>query len=264
MKAVVATLSFCLFWGAALLPAHAQQQQQQQRQTGTIRGTVTDAIAGVVNVVLEEGNTPLEATVQASQYAPNEFESDGRTLSAAGNYGLSLAAGTLDLSLEYRNRQPTNRAGADSRDQIAEGDADVVNADNEVVEKNNPVEQPNHHWGDGFAELFMGFLNARYSLLGEGSAELYAFGGATYRQGRSQGFRRRAIDGRNWPAIYPEGYLPEFAPDVVDVSGVVGVEGALSGWNYDLSGSYGRNNYEFNMQNTLNVTLGPGLYHTAV
>ena len=49
---------------------------------------------------------------------------------------------------EYRDREPTNRAGPDPTDMFTTGDADVVE-NGALVQKNNTIPQPNHHWGDG-------------------------------------------------------------------------------------------------------------------
>ena len=43
----------------------------------------------------------------------------------------------------------------------------------------------------------------------------------------SAGFYRRALDARNWPQIYPLGFLPVIEPTVVDASGTAGVRGVL-------------------------------------
>ena len=59
----------------------------------------------------------------------------------------------------------------------------------------------------------------------------------------SAGFYRRALDARNWPQIYPLGFLPVIEPTVVDASGTAGVRGVCSKWTYDASGEYGHNSF---------------------
>src|SRR6266568_4467979 len=90
-------------------------------------------------------------------------------------------------------------------------------------------------------------------------AGLYAFGGYSYRQGAGFGYFRPPSSERNWPAIYPNGFLPKFAPDVLDFSGAGGVRGVMSGWSYDLGGTLGHNGFKYNLENTLNTSLGPCL-----
>jgi hypothetical protein len=89
------------------------------------------------------------------------------------------------------------------RDQIRAGDAN-----------NNPVGQPNHHWGDSEERNLLSFVNATFPLDAANTRFLYAFGGASQRDGSHGGFYRRALDARNWPQIYPQGFLPTIQPDV--------------------------------------------------
>jgi iron complex outermembrane receptor protein len=220
----------------------------------------SDAIAGVVNVVLREGAFNPYITADVGRYMTADFPDDGTTYNASGAWGFSVGRGSIGLFGEYRYRNPTNRAGADPEDQIVAGDADEIDELGNVTTKNNAVPQPNHHWGDGLAEDALGFLNARFPINAAGTSEVFAFGGYSFRQGTGNGFRRQGISGRNWPQIYPLGYLPEFAPDVIDASGAAGLRGTTaSGWAWDLGGAWGYNSFDYNLRNTMNVSLGPCL-----
>ena len=54
------------------------------------------------------------------------------------------------------------------------------------------------------------------------------------------------------------GFTPQFGGKVEDISGVVGIRGSLdSGLEYDASVSLGRNEIAFQINNTLNPSLGP-------
>jgi iron complex outermembrane receptor protein len=103
------------------------------------------------------------------------------------------------------------------------------------------------------------FANLRLPLNAAGTSELYGFGGYTYRIGTGNGFYRQGLSERNWPEIYPLGFLPEFRPTVVDWSSAAGVRGAASGWNYDAALTFGRNVFDYHLRNTLNASLGPCL-----
>ncbi len=219
----------------------------------------SDAIAGVVNLVLREGGFAPFLRADAGRYFTGPFPDDGTTYNVGGGWGVPVGRGSIALFGEYRHRNATNRAGADPEDQIVPGDADDVDADGNVINKNNPVPQPNHHWGDGEARDALGFLNARFPLNPSGSSELYAQGGYSHRVGTGNGFRRQGISVRNWPQIYPLGYLPEFHPTVKDASGAVGVRGSAGGWAYDAGGSFGYNSFWYDLRNTMNVSLGPCL-----
>jgi iron complex outermembrane receptor protein len=231
----------------------------------------SDAIAGVVNVVLKEGAFAPFFSVDLGEYMTSEdnpaalpvdgdrpsFPRDGRTIDINGGWGIPLGNGSLSLFAEYRDRDPTNRAGPDASDMFG-ADADEV-IDGDLVSKNNPIPMPNHHWGDGASKDLMTFATFRLPLGSAGAAGLYGFGGYSTREGTGFGYFRAPSSERNWTQIYPDGFLPRFAPDVVDLSAVVGARGIGAGWGYDFSITYGHNAFEYNLDNTLNTSLGPCL-----
>ncbi len=135
----------------------------------------------------------------------------------------------------------------------------MVNDKGQVVDKNNPVEQPNHHWGDGLEKDVLTFANFRMPVNQTGSSEVYAFGGYSHRDGTGNGYRRYAASNRNWSEIYPLGFLPTFSSTAVDYSAAGGLRGVVSGWNYDLGAQFGHNNFDYDLSNTLNASLGPCL-----
>ena len=183
----------------------------------------SDAIAGVVNVVLREGAFAPFITADLGQYMTGEenpaalpdadgerpkYQRDGRTIDVNGGWGIPLGRGSLGLFAEYRDRQPTNRAGPDATDMFVAGDADEV-VDGKLVTKNNSIGMPDHHWGDGASKDLMTFASANFPFnTGYTTAGLYAFGGYSFRQGAGFGYFRPPVSERNWPAIYPIGFLP--------------------------------------------------------
>ena len=219
----------------------------------------SDAIAGVVNLVIKEGEFSPFINADFGRYVVPDYPDDGETFNVNAGWGFKLGRGSLGLFGEYRNRQPTNRAWPEAADQIVEGDADEVDANGNIITKNNDVKQPNHHLGDGLANDFLSFANLRIPVTASGASEIYGFGGYTYRIGTGNGFYRQGLSDRNWPEIYPQGFLPEFRPSVVDWSAAAGIRGVASNWNYDAGLSYGRNVFDYELRNTLNASLGPCL-----
>jgi len=62
--------------------------------------------------------------------------------------------------------------------------------------------------------------------------------------------------------IAPGGYTPRFVGTITDTSFTTGrrgdiTDGFLSGYSYDLSGSVGRNEADFGLNNTVNPSMGP-------
>jgi iron complex outermembrane recepter protein len=219
----------------------------------------SDAIAGVVNLVLKDGVFSPFLNGDVGRYATADYPDDGTTVTVNGGWGIPVGRGSLGLFGEFRDRQPTNRAWADPFEDAVTGLPDVINDKGQVVEKNNPVPQPNHHWGDGLEQDILGFANFRLPLNDAGSSEIYSFGGYSHRDGTGNGYRRTAGNNRNWQEIYPLGFLPEINGRPTDYSGAAGLRGVVSGWNYDLGAEFGHNHFDYNIRNTNNASLGPCL-----
>jgi iron complex outermembrane recepter protein len=219
----------------------------------------SDAIAGVVNLVLKEGTFPAFINTSLGQYRPgNGYKNDGTSADVNGGVGLPLGRGSVALFGQVLKREPTNRACPDGSFPDLNGVSDVVE-DCRVVEKRTNVAQPNVHWGDGLERDIHAFANLKYPLNESGTTELYAFGGGSDREGTGNGFFRKPQNERNWAEIYPLGFLPEFRPSVIDYSAAGGLRTNVSGWAMDLGGTYGYNSFDFNLRNTLNSSLSPSL-----
>ena len=219
----------------------------------------SDAIAGVVNLVLKDGAFSPFVNADVGRYTSDDYPDDGTTVTANGGVGIPLGRGSLGLFGEFRDRQPTNRAWADPSEDAGTGVTDSINDKGQVVQKRNPVPQPNSHWGDGLERDVLTFANFRMPINQAGSSEIYGFGGYSHRDGTGNGYRRTAGDDRNWPQIYPLGFLPEINGKPTDYSMAGGLRGVVSGWNYDLGAEFGHNHFDYNIRNTLNASLGPCL-----
>jgi iron complex outermembrane recepter protein len=219
----------------------------------------SDAIAGVVNVVTKRGRFDPFVNVSAGRYTTDGYPDDGTVVDVNGGWGIGLGRGSLAVFGEFLDRQPTNRAWADRFETSLTGVADSVDSEGQVVIKRNPVPQPNHHWGDGLEKDVMSYADLRMPLSEGATTNLYGHGGYSFRKGTGNGYRRYAEGDRNWPQIFPLGYLPEFAPDVTDYSAAGGLMLSPGGWKVDAGGSYGHNDFKYNLRNSLNVSLGPCL-----
>jgi len=189
----------------------------------------SDAIAGVINVILKGSTGRTDVTLDLGQ----TYESDGEVTMGGVNSGWKLGdGGFLNLTAEYRDRGETNRAGADT-----------LRVDPPRVTQ---------RIGDPDAKDAFLWLNAE---LPAGPGSFYAFAGYSNREGNSSGFFRSAGDGRTIPDIYPNGFLPTIITEPTDTSLVAGYRGRLANeWTYDLSVNWGRNEFAFREENTANVT----------
>jgi iron complex outermembrane receptor protein len=98
------------------------------------------------------------------------------------------------------------------------------------------------------------FVNAAYPI--NENLEVYAFGGTSYRAGEAAGFYRRPNQSRAYTGLYPNGFLPEIHSTINDVSAAAGLRGKIfKSWNFDLSNTFGKNSFDYNIENTSNATL---------
>jgi iron complex outermembrane receptor protein len=220
----------------------------------------SDAIAGVVNIVMKEGQFSPFVNTSAGRYFTGKSPDDGTTVDVNGGVGIKLGRGSLGLFGEFQNREATNRAFPDGTLEDLNGVTDLVNTTTgEITQKRNGIPQPVNHLGDGLERDILSFANLRLPVNASGSTEFYAFGGYSNRVGTGNGFYRAPLSNRNWPTIYPNGFLPEFRPNVNDYSAAGGIRTSISGWAVDAGGSYGRNTFDYRLRNTLNPSLGPCL-----
>ncbi len=205
------------------------------------------------SVQVGAGNTPVlapDGTLALNYTGKDRRRSDGQTATIAGVIAVPIgAAGQINLAAEFQDREDTNRTGADQRRQY-----------NLIGGRLDPRELTfdrfSHRYGDPQTRDTKVFLNTSLPF-GGGETEVYGFATYNDRQGESAGFYRRALDARNVPAIYPDGFLPLINTDTDDYAGTVGVRGAMAGWRWDVSGQYGRNRVDFKITNSLNRSLGP-------
>jgi iron complex outermembrane receptor protein len=182
---------------------------------------------------------------------------DGETTTLAATYGFQIgSSGFVNLTGEYKDRNPTNRTGADPRRQLP-----TINGVSDPREFT--FDRFSHRYGDAETKDFNLFFNAGTDLTQ--AVELYAFGSYGNRKGESAGFYRRAIDPRNrnfsastttFVPFYPEGFLPLITSDIEDYSLAAGVRGDLGGWAWDLSHVYGHNAFDFGVDNSFNTSFG--------
>lgn len=200
----------------------------------------SDAIAGVINIILKADTSGGSVTAEVGQM----YEGDGESWRVGANAGFKIGDGFLNLTGEYIDRGETNRAGPDSlrvsppRVTQRIGDADMTSK----------------------ALWFNGGLPI-------GEVELYAFGGISQREANSSGFYRSAGDGRTIPALYPNGFLPTLLTKADDWSVALGLRGKINdAWDYDVSLNSGSSEFNFSTANSANVSwyyeprAGGGIY----
>lgn len=227
----------------------------------------SDAIAGVINIVLKKNTDILNANLTSGILQAG----DGTTTDAGINYGFQLLEkGFINVSAQYTDRGATNRmksftgpifftTGSEDaylNEQVAAlGGRTRKQADDDTLRALG-VDRSLFNMQIGNSAIRSGgaFFNLSYPL--SNNAEFYAFGGYNSKKGRAAGFYRLPNDARNNKSIYPFGFLPEIHTNINDRSLTLGVKGTLRGWNVDFSSTTGSNTFLYRVENSLNASMG--------
>ena len=143
----------------AAIPSLAVKRMEVLRD-GASAQYGSDAIAGVINIILKDANEGISVSAQTGEY----FEGDGSRTTIAANAGFSLGdSGFLNLTLEDSSADTTSRGvqRADCQPVIDEVGPGVV-----------PLNDLCQRWGDPDVETFKIFLNAGIDV-GD-NAEIFA------------------------------------------------------------------------------------------
>ncbi|HEX6573390.1 MAG TPA: TonB-dependent receptor [Gemmatimonadaceae bacterium] len=207
----------------------------------------SDAIGGVVNVILKSGERrDLRASIgQALSSEGGRSHRDGRSIAANATIGKQSRSGAnVTFSGEVRHREPTNRAYPDVRQQYFTGDS-----------RNNDSPRISSFIGDGEINDFNFFLNAGRPV--GRSSELYASAGAARRDNVTpDAFFRRPLSERTVRPLYPDGFLPKIETSNRDLSGFAGMRSTSGDWLWDISTGWGMNRVDYNLGSTVNPSMG--------
>ncbi|KGF78755.1 TonB-dependent receptor [Massilia sp. JS1662] len=228
----------------------------------------SDAISGVVNVRLRTDRTGGEGTItygaHISEYdllnaappagatwtGPNSRKrTDGQTTTVSAWKGLPLGeTGYITIAAEYKDQNHTERSGYDMRQLYAK-----VNGAYDPRELT--INRFDAWYGDPEMQQKTVFVNVGNNLSGD--VKVYGWSSYQLRDARSAGYFRMPQDARNVQSIYPNGFLPIIAPTVEDFSAAAGMSWSLGDWDMDTSLVYGQNGMNYDVQNTLNASIGP-------
>ncbi|OXA76127.1 iron complex outermembrane recepter protein [Flavobacterium aquidurense] len=215
----------------------------------------SDAIAGVINIVTNDNVNELTGSVTYGLFNTNakgdflpgtpntdgfrldqkgngnsygkDKSFDGQSIKVAANYGVSLGSkgGYANFTGEFINKEKTLRPSYDFRKGFGDAQINGVNF----------------------------FGNLAIPLADK--TELYAFGGSSLRNTDAYAFTRN--DGeRVVESVYPGGYTPRITSKINDNSIAAGIRTETSGgWKMDLSNTFGKNKFHYNIEGTINASL---------
>ncbi|WP_272150730.1 TonB-dependent receptor [Tenacibaculum aiptasiae] len=272
----------------------------------------SDAIAGVINIVLNNKTNELNLAVTSGAHVSKNSDKqtggiDGESVNVSANYGINLGdkGGFINFTGDFDFRNPYNR--------MREYEGTIFNAYNSVewVANNSGLDIANLSIADiqfaaqgvthfdlatksainnattlqdlqgllnfdtteselavrgldrtdftmrvGQSALRGGRFFANMSLpIDEDGTELYSFAGISSRIGNSAGFYRLPNQSRTYTPFYINGFLPEINSKISDMSFALGIKGKIKDWDVDLSNTWGRNSFLFEISNTSNASM---------
>ncbi len=235
----------------------------------------SDAIAGVMNIILKKNINQLTGhvgyaanyddkynTILAKDQGYNEYDNklDGKTFSAGLNYGFKLGdkGGFVNIGGDYASIGKTYRQ------------------DPNHVLPFNIYRRAN---GDGSVDAYGGMVNFELPLQDNNKLSVYGNGGYNFKKTDAFAFTRRSGNKERFPTddnfnlIVVPGimklaqdssyyYNPHIQTEISDIGATGGIKGSLSsGWEWDLSDTYGKNEFHFFGDQTFNASLGPAKTH---
>ncbi|MDO5981145.1 TonB-dependent receptor [Flavivirga spongiicola] len=240
------------------IPANAIKRIEVLRD-GASAQYGSDAIAGVINIVLKDNTDGFSGGITYGAYSTaigdgwedatgetlsnvegkNRLDGDdkswdGETVKIDANYGVSLndKGGFINFTTEFLSRQNTLRPGFSWRKGY--GSAGI----------------------DGFN--FM--INAALPI--NDNTEVYAFGGRNFRDTNAYAFSRGAFDDapngelRTVSSLYPNGFTPRITSLITDVSISAGIKHKMdNGWNLDFNNTFGKNNFHYYIKGSNNASM---------
>jgi iron complex outermembrane receptor protein len=212
-------------------------------QDGAAAQYGTDAIAGVVNIILKANYRGGSANINGGGYG----DGGGHTGDGAANIGLTpFTDAYLSLTVESKYHGFSDRGGIDPRVD------DPANLASMPQLKNAPgYPYVNHISGDAQYRQHIAAANFGADL----SEDLSLYGFATYGKKKAAAFENYRMPDR-LPSIYPTGFSPQETFREEDYAFSAGIKGKLAGnWRWDLSSTYGKDVAKLGVAHSGNVSL---------
>ncbi|WP_100612345.1 TonB-dependent receptor [Confluentibacter lentus] len=220
----------------------------------------SDAIAGVINIVLRDNVDELTGSVSYGAYSTNADVDTSAFL--ADDYGVWNTDG-----FRLDTERDGNAIGKDKNFDGGSvkvttnygfkiGEEGYANFTTEYLSKNKTL-RPAFDFRKGFGEAAIDAFNffGNLAVPVSENTEIYAFGGRNYRDTDAFAFTRNGGE-RVVESIYPNGFTPRITSNIIDNSVATGVRTTTaSGWKIDISNTYGKNDFHYYIKGTLNASL---------
>ena len=212
-------------------------------QDGAAAQYGSDAIGGVINIILKNANDGGVVSATGGQY----YAGDGDTGSWSVNNGFSfLEHGFVNVTVEQDYHDFSQRGGPDARYYYANGQLLPTVSGINATGLPGALDSPdvNHQFGDPRYNLIKSFVNAGYNF--DGGMQLYSIDSYAHRDASAyENYRApNVITGvtstGETVVPFPNGFNPREAITEDDYSLSLGLRGDLGDWHWDISSTFGR------------------------
>ena len=210
----------------------------------------SDAIAGVINIILKESDNGGSAETSFGRYGSG----DGDTTHQMFNYGLPLPNdGFLNLALDSKVQEPFSRSGSATGNLY--GPAGRPDSRDQTVDRHGW----NPSYGLGREKVTNGSYNLEIPL--QDDLKFYSFSTFSYMETTkvTGNYRPNEITSLagDPDTPYPDGIHAQRRNRTKDFQIAGGFKGEVGGWNYDASSTWGEDDSTLNANNTINPSWGP-------
>lgn len=238
----------------------------------------SDAIAGVINLITKKNINKVTGTIGFAGYLDPKFNTayepnlhldyehagklDGITSAANVNFGVPLGkkGGFVNLTFEGASTSKTFRQALKTENYLTDDDAMYLDIYRRGM-------------GDAGSNTGGAFYNMEVPM--KGKTVFYSFGSFNHKSTDAYAFTR------NWsarPERFPTNnfgdlifdgnimrvgsdgeiwYSPHIQTKINDNAATGGIRGVCRNWNWDLSNTFGKNNFHFYGYKTYNASQGP-------
>jgi len=223
----------------------------------------SDAIAGVINIVLNDNTDGITGGITYGAYS-TAVGGDYRQQFIDTQDGWDPSMSNIDGKNRLDGKDKSFDGVTTKLDLnygVKMGEDGYINFTTELLSKEKTL-RPGFSWRKGYGSAAIdGFSFMVNSMIPvSDNTEVYAFGGRTYRNTNANAFTRGSFadgDNRAVASLYPNGFTPQITSNITDVSVSAGVKHTMAnGWNVDFNNTYGKNNFHYFIKNTNNASMG--------
>ncbi len=246
----------------------------------------SDAIAGVINIVLKKNYNGLSFSGMAGQNFTNMPYNGGQSIHDGLTRQIDFTWGHtgkkqnqyIVLSGQWLKRDASNRSGNDNIPLVYYGNGGafpgttptgVAPADyrrwlisyDDTAARGRGYDRHNIVAGNSSSQNLGFFLNAATPI--KDKITLYVTAGLSSRDGAASGFSRNPNSMSQQPVkangqrYYYDGFLPQIHSLINDYSILGGLQFPISKWDADFSYTRGENGFNFYIENTGNASMPP-------